>query len=519
MSDMANPVLQQRAHPLGESERSTDPVPAKSEVDTFAGKIHVFWDPNAQVTALGPVTFFIEFLKTSGLWEKWVEDCPLKYTSRNSPRKEEILATVLLSVLAGQKRYAHITALRGDSVLPGLLGVDCLRSEDSVRRAFTHASEEALTAWMDKHLDASFAPLLAEQWILDVDATVKPLYGHQEDARVGYNPAKPGRPSHAYQAMLIASLRMVLNVDVTAGDQTAPCYAQAGLWGWLDARERKDWPSLLRGDSAWGSESTMVEAEARKLPYLFKLRQSQGVQLKISQLARDEGWRNAGDGWHGMEGKVRLQGWTRERRILVFRRRLREKLILEERDQDTGQIWLAGVELGKGKELFEYAVLVTTLKSKDLLMLSQLYRDRADAENVFDELKNQWGWTGFTTQDLKRSQLMARIVALIFNWWSLYSRLALPDKHAEATTSRPLFLHGVARRTEHGGQTKLTITSNHGKASAVMRTLSGISDLLKEFRKGAEQFAQDERWRLLLRLIFKKFYDTMGPKVLMPGLA
>ena len=101
MSDMANPVLQQRAHPLGESEGSINPVPAKSEVDTFAGKRHVFWDPNAQVTALGPVTFFIEFLKTSGLWEKWVEDCPLKYTSRNSPKKEEILATVLLSVLAG----------------------------------------------------------------------------------------------------------------------------------------------------------------------------------------------------------------------------------------------------------------------------------------------------------------------------------------------------------------------------------------------------------------------------------
>ena len=63
-------------------------------------------------------------------------------------------------------------------------------------------------------------------------------------------------------------------------------------------------------------------------------------------------------------------------------------------------------------------------------------------------------------------------------------------------------------------------TSNHvTKASAVMRTLSGISDLLKEFRKGAEQFAQDQRWRLLLRLIFKKFYDKMGPKVRMPGLA
>jgi hypothetical protein len=27
----------------------------------------------------------------------------------------------------------------------------------------------------------------------------------------------------------------------------------------------------------------------------------------------------------------------------------------------------------------------------EILSLGQLYRDRADAENAFDELKNQWG--------------------------------------------------------------------------------------------------------------------------------
>ena len=77
MSDMAKAAFQQRIHPLGESEESIDAVPAKSAVDTLAGKIYVFWESHAQVTALGPVAFFIEFLKTSGRWEKWVEDCPL----------------------------------------------------------------------------------------------------------------------------------------------------------------------------------------------------------------------------------------------------------------------------------------------------------------------------------------------------------------------------------------------------------------------------------------------------------
>ena len=66
----------------------------------------------------------------------------------------------------------------------------------------------------------------------------------------------------------------------------------------------------------------------------------------------------------------------------------------------------------RGGDWYEHAVLVTNWVERDVLAVAQIYRDRAGAENLFDELKNQWGWTGFTTQDLKRSQLMAWIVAL-----------------------------------------------------------------------------------------------------------
>lgn len=41
---------------------------------------------------------------------------------------------------------------------------------------------------------------------------------------------------------------------------------------------------------------------------------------------------------------------------------------------------------------------------------------RGDNENCYDELKNQWGWGGFTLKDLPRSELMARFIALIYNW-------------------------------------------------------------------------------------------------------
>jgi len=76
--------------------------------------------------------------------------------------------------------------------------------------------------------------------------------------------------------------------------------------------------------------------------------------------------------------------------------------------------------------------------------IARLYRERADAENIYDELKNQWGWNGFTTRKLAPCRLMANMVALVYNWWHLYVRLYDAEHHREAITSRPALLGGVA---------------------------------------------------------------------------
>jgi hypothetical protein len=123
-------------------------------------------------------------------------------------------------------------------------------SEDSVRRALKAMDAEQSAVWLKKHLKASYEPLLEEPWALDVDTTVKPLYGHQQDAKRGYNPTKPGRPSHAYHSSFIASLRIVLDVEVQAGNQTASTYAQpesdtprgaGGLMSWAASKAVDLW--------------------------------------------------------------------------------------------------------------------------------------------------------------------------------------------------------------------------------------------------------------------------------------
>ena len=125
----------------------------------------------------------------------------------------------------------------------------------------------------------------------------------------------------------------------------------------------------------------------------------------------------------------------------------------------------------------EFAALVTSLDF-EILSLAQLYRDRGDSENPFDELKNQWGWAGFTTSDINRCQTMARLIALVYNWWTLYVRLADPAHHHEALTTRSLLLNAVARQTRHPGQTRLTVTSSHGHREQVRQAFAGIAIFL-----------------------------------------
>ncbi len=467
-------------HPAGDRpgvERAVSG--ARVTVDTYAGPVHVEWDPDAAVTPLGHLAFFAEYLKVSGRYDAVVADCPLFYTSPNAPSKRDVLGTAVLAILAGQWRYAHITALRGDTVNPALLGMSKVMSEDAVRRGLGKIEETAGTTWLQGHLDDTVRPLLSEPWILDCDTTIKPLYGHQEGAVVGYNPHKPGRPSHAYHSFLMAGVRLVLEVAVAPGNRHTSKTSEPHLWDFLRRMGREHWPRLVRGDKDWGNERTMASCEREGVDYLFKLRLTKGVRRAAERVMGQSGWEDAGQGWWGRTADLRLSGWSRSRRVVVLRRRLPETVALTRTDDAQGELFWADAK--SGNTAWEFAVLVTSL-DLEVLSLAQLYRDRADSENAFDELKNQWGWAGFTTRDLKRCQIMARLIALVYDWWSLFGRLADPDHHREAITSRPLLLHGVARQTRHAGQTRLTVTSGHGRHRHVVRALTRISKISAKMR-------------------------------------
>ncbi len=116
-----------------------------------------------------------------------------------------------------------------------------------------------------------------------------------------------------------------------------------------------------------------------------------------------------------------------------------------------------------------------------------------------------WHDGGFTTKDLARCQLTARMVALVYNWWNIFVRLAEPDKHLEAITSRPLLLTGIAERTRHGRQTRLRIASTHSRARWAEQVLTGVARFLRGLVNAAEQLTDTQRWARILAYAFRSW--------------
>jgi hypothetical protein len=366
-------------------------VPPAGEEDfvfaTAGGKVMLRTTDEA-LTPYGGLVPWAAFVKHPGIFERLAASCPIVRTSPNASPVYDVLHSFALTALTDGRRFAHVQRLREDPSLATLFGVEGIVSDDSIRRLFAGIDEAAGQRWVA----AAQAPLwgaLPERAILDWDSTVQTKYGHQEGAARGYNPQKPGRKSFHPLIAIGAGTRLCAAYRFRPGDTVtatqwaeAMAEAQAGLGG------RAVW--LNRGDLGLGHEAIMAWHEAtpageRRPHYLFKLKLTPNVRRALAMVG-DGDWQGRAQAgvWQVAEARVRLPAWSRERRV-VFARRLQGRMPAAAQ----GTFWQEAKH--------ELAAYVTDLPVEELnaWQVQALYRDRADAENVFDELKNQWGFNGF----------------------------------------------------------------------------------------------------------------------------
>jgi hypothetical protein len=217
-------------------------------------------------------------------------------------------------------------------------------------------------------------------------------------------------------------------------------------------------------------------------------------------------------------------GWSKARRVIVIRRARKidldsgNKAAVKKRGRKSNfqkQAELALLDENEATRNWECAVLVCDTPYKPEHM-GQLYRDRADCENGFDEIKNQWGWGGYSTQDIERCALSARAVALIYNWWSWYVRLANPKSRMEAITSRPKLLSVVGRLTGHAGQSKILLTVLHESVAQIKRLVANVRTGIQHSSSKAPQLAKSERWIAMVRFIVDRILAAQPKSRLVP---
>ena len=431
-------------HPAGEDDHGF-------EFTCGCGKLSVD-DGGGGLTAYGGAAAWSHFLQRIGLVEDMAARFPLRRTSPNATPVRDVLHAFMFNCLLGGKRFSHARRMQDDGVAARILGLEKERfcGEDAFPRLISRLEPAQLRTWMS-WTERDIYAALPDAFIADWDSTVNTRYGRQEDVAVGYNPHKPGRGSHHPLLCVVAGTRLALHMEWRRGDTVSAT-------GWREAMERiwshpsvRHGLKLNRGDIGFAQEKIMAwheEKEEKRPFYLFKLKLTRNVRRAINAIPWPhwEGQPSVGMEQYA-ESMVKLQGWSCARRV-VFVRRLKP---VNPSVQDL--FW--------GMAEDEVEAYVTSLPPQEAsgVQILLLYRKRADAENVFDELKNQWGFRGFCSQRAVVSEAAARLVLLTYNLWSMFVRVLKEDGcHTEAIKSRDELLLMPAKLVASGRQRTLKMS-------------------------------------------------------------
>jgi hypothetical protein len=125
-----------------------------------------------------------------------------------------------LGVIAGAKHLSHLVILRYDSAIRKLFKWDQFPDETTFGRIFRLFSQKNCKELSDVESTIR-KKVWSKKWFgkitLDMDSTVKGVYGNQEGAEKGYNPKKKGQKSYHPLLCFIAETRECLHNWFRAG--------------------------------------------------------------------------------------------------------------------------------------------------------------------------------------------------------------------------------------------------------------------------------------------------------------
>lgn len=242
-------------------------------------------------------------------------------------------------------------------------------------------------------------------WV-DVDSTVKTVYGNQEGAAKGYNEHKRGARSYHPLLGFCAETKEILQGWLRSGD----AYTSNGMvlfMQQLAASVNRKVRIIWRADSGFFAGETLAFAESRGDGYLIKVKLRNLVELLSCQK-----WTPVAGhpGWEATTFEHRCRSWSRSRTFKAVRQRKKS-------DEPTQQLQLLEVPE------YEYFCYVTNL-SLTPWETHKTYGKRATCETWIEEAKNQMGLAALRTEAFQANAALFQCAIMAYNlvrWMALLS--------------------------------------------------------------------------------------------------
>ena len=350
----------------------------------------------------------------------------------------EMLLALLYPMILGLERLETTQLLRQNGVFQYLTGLPSYPDATTLRRFLLRAAPTALPklrALHDRFLQRmTVQPRVPHRLIFDVDSTVLVVYGAQEQARIGYNPQKRGRPSYHPLLCFEGQSKDFWHGELRPGD----AHTASGTLDLLSACFAKT-PTgvrltIIRADKGFYDHKLVEWLEARRARFVIVARLTPPIKRKLPHLR----YVSPSRGVEVAQFRYQPTRWPHPYRFVVIRR--------PQPDEPTAQLTL--FKLGR----YHYQVLVTNLPLQPL-NLWRFYNDRASVELLIRQLKGDYALGSIPTRHFFANETYFHLLLLAYNLVNWFKRLCLPPELQAATLQtlrqRILLLPAQLRRTDN----------------------------------------------------------------------
>lgn len=335
--------------------------------------------------------------------------------SNNQISSVDVMLGWYYGLALGAERFEHFTRYRCDRLLAELVGLDRFGSPDTLRRLFLRFGYREVTEVSERLMRFSLSrmrPILMGH-TLDLDSTILCRYGEQEGSLKGYNPKKPGRPSHHPLVAFLAEGRRLLWATLRSGNSGSANGSVEFLKQALTVLPDGQQIGLVRADAGFFDKRLLEYLESQELPYIIVARLTAVVRKLVIHRLPSTVWRTVARGIEVADIEVSLPNWQGVKRRFVC---LRQEI--SERPEASGRrlIDCPG---------YSYRLMVTSVPyAADVV--SRMYAGRADSENRIKELKEDLSLDSFCLKSFDATDAAFRMGGVLYNLLADFRETVLP---------------------------------------------------------------------------------------------